>query len=303
MERRQTLAASALAGACLWMDLPGVACLGLGVLAACALGPWARGGAAGTWLLKASVVLLAAGTDFGEVLSVGRDGLGTAFLTILIAGGSAWILGRRLGLPRDVILLIGAGTAICGGSAIAAAAPALRARGEDVGVALAVVFVLNAAALLVFPALGHSAGLDAIEYGRLCALAIHDTSSVVSAAADWGPDSLRIATITKLARALWIVPVAFCLSVCSKPGETRRRVHIPGFLVLFLAVSLLVELVPALRPAGVELAELGAAGLRIALLAMGLGLSARTLRVLGWRPLALGLGVWTLLTAVSLLLC
>jgi uncharacterized integral membrane protein (TIGR00698 family) len=302
-----------LAGACLGFGLPGVVALGLGAAVSILVGPWAQGQAAGSTLLKVGVVLLGAGTHFSEVLSVGSEGLLAASVTLTVAAVGSLILGKWLGLPRDLTLLIGTGTAICGGSAIAAAAPALGARGEDVGIAMAVVFVLNAAALVLFPMLGHAFQLDPAAYGRLCALAIHDTSSVVSAAAEWGEESLQIATVTKLARALWILPVAFLLSFVGSHGTSshpsapstkgRKRLRVPGFLVAFLLASATVELFPVLRPLGGELAQGGSACLRLALLAMGLGLSKQAITGLGWRPLVHGSLLWILLSAVALVLC
>lgn len=289
------------------LHLPGVLGLGLGALVAACLGPWSKGQQAGSQLLKLGVVCLGAGSQFGEVLSVGSEGLAAAAITLTVAALGTLVIGRWLGLPRNLMLLIGTGTAICGGSAIAAAAPALRAKGEDVSMAMAVIFVLNAAALILFPILGHTLDLDPAAYGRLCALAIHDTSSVVSAAAAWGADSLQIATVTKLARALWILPVAFGLSFLRQEDEDgagpKKRVHIPGFLVAFLLASAAVELFPALRPAGIEIASAGKECLRLALLAMGLGMSRKSLAALGWRPLALGILLWGLLTSVALVLC
>ncbi|MFT7679120.1 MAG: putative integral membrane protein (TIGR00698 family) [Planctomycetota bacterium] len=296
-----------LALVCVALQLPGVIGLGLGALVAAWLGPWSGGQQAGSQLLKLGVIFLGAGSQFGEVLSVGSEGLATAAITLGAAALGTLLIGRWLRLPRNLMLLIGTGTAICGGSAIAAAAPALRAKGEDVSMAMAVIFVLNAAALILFPILGHALDLDPAAYGRLCALAIHDTSSVVSAAAEWGADSLQIATVTKLARALWILPVAFGLSFLKQEGEDvtgpKKRVHIPGFLVAFLLASAAVQLFPALRPVGMEIASAGKVCLRLALLAMGLGMSRKSLAALGWRPLAHGILLWGLLTSVALVLC
>jgi len=287
------------------LDLPGALALALGALVAAAFGTPAGSARAGSALLRGGVVALGAGLPLGEVVAVGRDGLGAAALTIALALGAALVLGRRLGLERDVTLLVGAGTAICGGSAIAAAAPALRARPEHVGAAMAVVFLLNALALVLFPWLGDALGLEPEAFGRFCALAIHDTSSVVGAAATHGERALEVATITKLARALWIVPVAALfarLAPASDSPARGRGVGVPGFLLGFVALALLVQLAPALAPTGELVARVGRRSLALALFVLGLELSPARLRALGLRPLALGLVLWALLTASAWLL-
>ncbi|MEZ6016451.1 MAG: putative sulfate exporter family transporter [Planctomycetota bacterium] len=285
--------------------VPSIVALGLGAALGLALGApaWANG--LGQRLLKVGVIGLGAGLDLEFVLRAGLDGLGTTALTLAMTLSLGAWLTRRTGVGADVGTLITVGTAICGGSAIAAAAPALRARGGDVGVALGVVFALNAAALVVFPMVGRAAGLDPLEFGRWCALAIHDTSSVVGAAATFGPDALELATVTKLARALWIVPVVFAL------GWLRARRHgageggptkFPLFILGFLGAAALVTLAPTLAPVGEQVAAAARRVLLLALFALGLGTSAATLRGVGLRPLALGLALWVIVSAGSLAL-
>jgi len=287
----------------LWLELPGALALAAGALLAARAGTPSWSARLGGWLLRAGVVALGAGIELGALLRVGGESLGATALTLALALGAGVLLGRRLGLARDVTLLVSVGTAICGGSAIAAAAPALRARPEHVGAALAVVFLLNALALVLFPALGAALGLAAPDFGRLCALAIHDTSSVVGAAATRGPEALEIATVTKLARSLWIVPVAALLArLPGAPGAPARGrgAPVPGFLLGFLALALMVEIVPALAPAGEQLALGGRRALGLALFVLGLELTPARLRAVGPRPLLLGLALWALLTASAL---
>lgn len=295
-----------LAGALvLFLEPPGVLALAAGALAGTTLGAPAAGAALGGRLLRAGVVALGAGTQLGAVLRVGGEGLGVTALTLALALGAGVWLGRRLGLARDVTLLVSAGTAICGGSAIAAAAPALRARSEHVGAALAVVFLLNALALVVFPALGAALGLEGEAFGRFCALAIHDTSSVVGAAATRGAEALEVATVTKLARSLWIVPVAALFArLPAEDGQPvrGRAAPVPGFLLGFLAAAALVEYVPVLAPAGELVAAGGRRVLALALFVLGLELTPARLRSVGARPLWLGLVLWALLTGSALML-
>lgn len=285
------------------LDLSGVVALLCGALAAAALGAPLGSARLGGMLLRAGVVALGAGTELGAVLRIGGESLGATALTIALALGVGLWLGRRLGLERDVALLVSVGTAICGGSAIAAAAPALRARSEHVAAALAVVFLLNALALVLFPPLGTALGLGPQAFGRFCALAIHDTSSVVGAATAHGREALEVATVTKLARSLWIVPVAALLArLPSAEGEAGRgrAAAVPGFLLGFLALALLVELVPELAPAGELVAAGGRRALGLALFVLGLELGPARLRAVGLRPLGLGLVLWALLTVTSL---
>ena len=163
------------------------------------------------WLLQLAVVGLGAGVNLTVVARVGGQGLGYTFAGLVVTFALGAWLAARIGVGPKIAALICAGTGICGGSAIAAAAPAMDARTEETSAALAVVFLLNGVALLVFPAIGTWAQLDARQFGLWCALAIHDTSSVTGAAMTHGPDALAIATTVKLARALWIVPVALVL--------------------------------------------------------------------------------------------
>jgi uncharacterized integral membrane protein (TIGR00698 family) len=300
---RSVLALLVLAGALVVaFEFSGVLALLTGALSAAVLGVPAGSARLCGWLLRAGVLALGAGTELGAVLRVGGESLGATALTIMLALGVGLWLGRRLGLERDVALLVSVGTAICGGSAIAAAAPALRARSEHVAAALAVVFLLNAVALVLFPLLGAALGLDPLAFGRLCALAIHDTSSVVGAAATYGREALEVATVTKLARSLWIVPVAalFARFSSTEGGERGRGAAVPGFLLGFLALALVVELVPELAPAGELVAAGGRRALGLALFVLGLELGPARLRAIGPRPLGLGLVLFGLLTVAAL---
>ncbi len=254
-----------------------------------------------TW----SVVGLGAGMNLAVVGSVGLRGLGYTALGI----GGAFILGnllrRLLGVSPDVSLLVTVGTAICGGSAIAAVAPVVRAKDHDVSVALVTVFLLNAIALFLFPAIGRALHLGQDQFGLWCALAIHDTSSVVGAASQYGERALEVATAAKLARALWIVPVAFALAAVrarvASPGQPAAGApKRPWFIAGFLAIAALVTFVPSLRGAG-GLVSAGAHRLlALTLFLLGLGVSRVALRSLGFRPLLQAIALWVVLGGTTL---
>lgn len=257
----------------------------------------------GNKLMKASIIALGAGMNLSLVFEAGATGLATTALTLAVAVSIGILAGRALGIDRDIATLVTVGTAICGGSAIAAMAPVIQARARDVGVALGVVFVLNAVALFLFPILGAWLEMDPASFGRWSAFAIHDTSSVVGAAAAFGPQALEIATVTKLARALWIIPVVLIASqvVARREGTERQTPAVPKFILGFVGVSLLVTLLPQLRPLGDAVSGLGRTGLLLALFSIGLGFSRDTFRSIGPKALVLGIALWIPLGLVSLL--
>ncbi len=256
------------------------------------------------WVLSASVVGLGASMNLSNVLATGLNGLLLTVGTLILTFGVGVVLSRRLGLSRDVATLITVGTAICGGSAIAAVAPLLRARAGDIATSLGVVFILNAVALYIFPVVGQALQMDAESFGLWCAFAIHDTSSVVGAAATHSPEALEIATVTKLGRALWIVPlglvVPFFLRGESQTEQPRGRVAVPLFIWAFLLMVLLVTVLPAARPAGLVVSRIARHGLVLALFLIGLSLDRQTLRQISGRALILGVSLWVVLGVATL---
>lgn len=255
-----------------------------------------------TWLLQGSVVGLAAAMDLSVVLRVGAAGVGQTLLGLTVTLGLAMLLARLLRTEPSTSLLIGVGTAICGGSAIAAAGPAIGAKSHQTSVALAVVFLLNAVALVVFPAVGRLSELSPAQFGLWSALAIHDTSSVVGASMQFGAESLAVGTTVKLARALWIIPLTLVLARFWKretegTGEKPKR---PWFILGFVVVAALVTWVPWLQPAG----KLVAAGSRQVLVAtlflVGAGVSREALRQVGARPIVLGVVLWVIVASATL---
>ncbi|BDG02369.1 YeiH family protein [Anaeromyxobacter oryzae] len=254
-------------------------------------------------LLPISVVALGAGMNLVAVLRAGARGIGFTAVSIAAVLVVGTLLARALRVDRATGLLVTVGTAICGGSAIAAVAPVIRADDRQLSVSLATVFILNAIALLVFPPMGHLAGLDQRAFGLWAALAIHDTSSVVGAALQFGPVALSIATTIKLARALWIVPVALGVGATAQTessGAPTARAPFPWFIAGFVALAALTTFVPALRPAGAVVALVGQRALVLTLFLIGLGLSREALRAVGVRPLLLGVVLWVVVAAGSL---
>lgn len=282
---------------------PPLAALLLGAACSLVVGTPAFADMVARHLLSVSIVALGFGVNFGAVVSAGRDGLITTALTLFLTFGCGAALARWIGLRKDLALLVTAGTAICGGSAIAALAPLLRARSADVTAAIGVVFFLNAVALFVFPIVGTYCGLDAESFGQWCALAIHDTSSVLGAAATHGPEALKVATVTKLTRALWIIPIGAVVASSRRrmTNDDRKALpKIPWFLAGFVIAAVLVTLLPALAPHGERIAQCAPMGMKLSLFGIGLGLSVTTLKQVAGRAMSFGFILWLLLAAASL---
>ena len=260
-----------------------------------------------TWthrLLPLAVVGLGADMNLRAVAKAGLHGLGYTAISIALVLALGWWLARLLKVERDAGLLISVGTAICGGSAIAAVAPVLRAREHEISVALATVFLLNAVALVIFPPMGHAAGLGQDAFGLWSALAIHDTSSVVGAGLAYGPRALEVATTVKLARALWIVPltlgIGWVVARRSEASPDLPPVKKPWFIAGFLAMAAVVTFVPALRAPGHWVALAAQRTLVLTLYLIGAGLSRTALKEVGVRPLLQGLFLWLIVGTAGL---
>lgn len=251
------------------------------------------------YLLQISVVGLGFGLNFGEVMSAGRTGILFTVVSILGTLIVGYVIGTWMSINRKTSYLISTGTAICGGSAIAAMAPIIDADEHEVAIALGTVFILNSVALFLFPPLGHYFALSAKQFGMWCAIAIHDTSSVVGAAARYGDEALKIATTVKLTRALWIIPVALGTAVALKNRSTK--IVFPYFILGFVGASLAVTWLPSFRPVYAGLVQAAKMGLTVTLFLIGAGLSRETLKTVGVRPVVQGVILWGLISVVSLL--
>nr|WP_262507601.1 putative sulfate exporter family transporter [Hymenobacter arizonensis] len=249
-------------------------------------------------LLQYSVVGLGFGMNAHAAVQAGREGIMFTIASILGTLVLGYFAGRWLGLGRHVTHLISCGTAICGGSAIAAVGPVLRAKDEEMSVALGTVFVLNAVALFAFPVLGHALAMTQNQFGLWCAIAIHDTSSVVGAATAYGDQALQVATTVKLARALWIIPVS--IGTASIFKQKGVKIKIPYFIFGFIAAMLINTFVPAAKPLGPVLVALAKIGLTVTLFFIGAGLSGTVLKAVGARPFLLGVLLWVVISSASL---
>lgn len=249
-------------------------------------------------LLQFSVVGLGFGMNAQVAVAAGKDGI--LFTVASICGTLllGYYIGKWLGLGRHVVHLISCGTAICGGSAIAAVGPVLQAKDEEMSVALSTVFVLNALALVAFPPIGHALAMTQNQFGLWCAIAIHDTSSVVGAAAAYGDQALQVATTVKLARALWIIPVSIGTALLFK--QQGVKIKVPYFILGFVVAMLLNTFVPVVKPLGPVLVQLAKIGLTVTLFFIGVGLSMKTVRSVGVRPYLLGVLLWLGISTTAL---
>jgi len=281
------------------LNVSPAAALASGAVLSLCIGNGALGftGKASKYFLQTAVVLLGFGLQIGTVLRVGASSAWLTGTGIVFTMTTGLLLSRLLKVERELSFLISGGTAICGGSAIAALAPAIGASQANTAMALAVVFTLNAVALLVFPHIGHLFGLSQSSYGLWAAMAIHDTSSVVGAAAAYGASALAIATTVKLTRALWILPLSF---VCAKARRTNVSAPVPWFLFGFLTAALVGSLLPAAKPLWHMLGITGRHAMSGALFLVGGGLTVKDLRRAGARPLLNGILLWLLVSCVSL---
>lgn len=260
-------------------------------------------------LLSFSVIGLGAGMNLIAVAKVGLSGLGYTAISIALVMGVGLFLGRMIKSDKESSLLIAVGTAICGGSAIAAVAPVIDAKAHNITVAMAVVFILNAVALLVFPAIGHHFGLSEHEFGLWSALAIHDTSSVVGAGSIYGPIALETGTTVKLARALWIVPMVLVIQyihqqrprVYDTMGEERvkPKPRYPFFILGFLAMAGVVTYIPSLQPTGHVLEFIARRLLVVTLFLIGANLTREAIREVGVKPLMQGMILWVIVTITT----
>jgi uncharacterized integral membrane protein (TIGR00698 family) len=249
------------------------------------------------FLLQASVVGLGFGMNLHQVLQAGRSGFLYTMGGISFALLAGMGLGALLGVQRVPAFLISTGTAICGGSAIAAVGPITNASDEEMAVALGTVFVLNSVALLIFPAIGTALKLTQSQFGLWAALAIHDTSSVVGAAAKYGTEALAIATTVKLARALWIVPLALGTAIVR---HAKAKIQWPWFIAFFCLAAVCNTYAPAGAHAYAIAVKIAKIGLTATLFLIGSGLSVATLKRVGHRPLLQGIILWLLVLVGSL---
>ena len=251
------------------------------------------------FLLQFSVIGLGFGMNVNSALRAGKQGflftVASIFSTLIIG----YFLGKWFKIEKKTSHLISCGTAICGGSAIAAIAPLIKSDEKQTSIALGVIFILNSLALFLFPAIGHWLNLSQQEFGLWCAIAIHDTSSVVGAANKYGPEALQIATTVKLARALWIIPVGLLTATLFKNKTTK--VKIPYFIGLFILAMMLNTFIPQTAIVSPYIVTIAKIGLTVTLFLIGAGLSVNVLKTVGIKPLVQGIFLWIVIALVTLL--
>lgn len=255
------------------------------------------------YLLQYSVVGLGFGMNLHASLASGKEGMEFTIISVVGTLLVGWFVGRKcLKVDRNTSYLISSGTAICGGSAIAAVGPVLRAKDEEMSVALGTIFILNAIALFIFPLIGHILNMGQYEFGTWAAIAIHDTSSVVGAGAAYGEEALQVATTIKLTRALWIIPLALITSLIFK--NKGKKVYIPWFIFFFVLAMIFNTYVLNLTEFGMQLGafinDFARKMLTITLFFIGASLSRDVLKAVGIKPLLQGVLLWVVISITTL---
>ena len=250
-------------------------------------------------LLQFAVVGLGFGMNVNDALTAGKEGFFFTVASILSTLILGYFIGKWFAIDKKTAHLISCGTAICGGSAIAAIAPVINADQKQTSVALGVIFILNSIALFLFPVIGHALNLSQHEFGLWCAIAIHDTSSVVGAANKYGVEALQVATTVKLARALWIIPVALVTASLFK--NKSSKIKVPYFIGLFIVAMLLNSYLPGITAVNTSIVAIAKVGLTVTLFLIGAGLHYKTLKSVGIKPLLQGVLLWVFIGVAALL--
>ncbi len=248
-------------------------------------------------LLQASVVGLGFGMNIYDAMAVGKEGLIFTVSSIVLTLTFGLLLGKLFHINKKTSVLVSSGTAICGGSAIAAMVPIIDANEEETSVSLGVIFVLNSVALFLFPVIGHLLSMTQEQFGLWSAIAIHDTSSVVGAAHKYGEEALKIATTVKLERALWIIPLSFVTALLYRKG----KVSIPYFIFLYVVAMIINTFIPAVQTVSPAIVMIAKRGLTLTLFLIGAGLSKEALKKIGVKPLLQGVILWAFISILSLL--
>ena len=251
-------------------------------------------------LLQISIVGLGFGLQLSEALKAGREGITLTIMSITTVMVLGYFLGKFLKIERPLSYLISVGTAICGGSAIAAVAPIIKPSTKQISLALAIVFTLNSIALFIYPAIGHLLNMTQEQFGLWCAIGIHDTSSVVGAANKYGDVALRVATTVKLSRALWIIPMSLLTMVLFK--TKGAKVKIPWFIGYFIIAILLHTYFPIFDGFSHIATTAAKSGLNLTLFFIGSTISIQTLKTISWKPLFLAIVLWVIISVGSLLM-
>ena len=251
-----------------------------------------------SFLLKMSVVGLGFGMNVQSAVQAGKEGITFTVASIIGTILAGILIGRFFKIEKKTSYLITSGTAICGGSAIAAISPLINANEKQISVALGTVFILNSIALFLFPFIGHQLHLSQMQFGIWSAIAIHDTSSVVGAANKYGAEALQVATTVKLARALWIIPVALVTSFFFKSG--KGKIKFPFFIILFIVAMVINTFFPVIHPISNLIVAGAKKGLTVTLFLIGAGLSMSVIKSVGIKPLVQGVILWAAISIAAL---
>ena len=286
-----------------WVTPPVALFLGLAFALSCGQAHPKSNKKVSKYLLQYSVVGLGFGMNLHASLASGKEGMEFTIISVIGTLLIGWVIGRKfLKVDRDTSYLISTGTAICGGSAIAAVGPVLKAKDTEMSVALGTIFILNAIALFIFPVIGHALDMSQQEFGTWAAIAIHDTSSVVGAGAAYGEEALKIATTIKLTRALWIIPLAFVTSFIFK--SKGQKVSIPWFIFFFVLAMVVNTYVLGTTSTGIMIGEgineFARKTLTITLFFIGASLSRDVLKAVGIKPLIQGVLLWVVISLSTL---
>jgi uncharacterized integral membrane protein (TIGR00698 family) len=249
-------------------------------------------------LLQLSVILLGFKLNFSTVVTVGTSSVGVTACTLMFVLTVGYYLGKFFGLDKKIITLVSSGTAICGGSAIAAIAPVIGANASQIAVSMGVVFLLNAVGLLIYPPIGHFLNMTQEQFGIWCAIAIHDTSSVVGASAIYGAKAAAIATTVKLTRALWILPVSF---VFAKIHKSQSKAKFPKFLIGFILASAIKSALPEYDDSWILLSNIGKQMMVGTLFLVGIALTPKDIKAIGIKPLVFAILLWAIISITSLI--
>jgi len=260
--------------------------------------PVSKTGKLTKYLLQASIVLMGFGMSLTEVLETGKTAFVITAVTVFVTFAVGLLLGKIFKVDKPISMLVSGGTSICGGSAIAAIAPVINAKNNQISFALVVIFVLNAFALLIFPVIGHWFNMDEVHFGYWAAIAIHDTSSVVGACATYGDIALQTGTTVKLTRTLWIIPLVFVISLINR--NKSAKVTVPWFILFFLLAILIETYVPGMEKVDGFLTWLGRRGMTISLFFIGASIKLSEVKSVGIYPFLQGICLWIVISVLSL---
>lgn len=254
-------------------------------------------GALTKYLLQGSIVCMGFAMSVHDVIQTGRAGFMITIVSVTVTMICGILLGRLFKVEKNTSMLISGGTAICGGSAIAAIAPVIDAKNNQISFSLAVIFVLNAVALFIFPAIGHLLEMDQTHFGYWAAIAIHDTSSVVGACSAYGEQALQVGTTVKLTRTLWIIPLALCIAFFNK--NNASKINIPWFIFLFVVAILIGNYIPRMEETNQHLSWLGKKGMMISLFFIGTSINIDEVKKTGVNTFMQGILLWIIIAVLS----